>query len=149
MSSDVLFTPMTDTTDCRINGERLWNSLMTLAEIGATPKGGCCRLTLTDLDRQGRDLVIRWAQAAGMRVTVPSKRPYRKGKPLSAAERQQKAVARKKTTHKEVRVFVRDSLKNQLQIMCESEGITQAEMIERLIEMESAKLGIDVTTSHS
>lgn len=70
MSSDVLFTPMTDTTDCRINGERLWNSLMTLAEIGATPKGGCCRLTLTDLDRQGRDLVISWAQAAGMRVTV-------------------------------------------------------------------------------
>ena len=44
---------------------------------------------------------------------------------------------------------MRDSLKNQLQIMCESEGITQAEMIERLIEMESAKLGIDVTTSHS
>ncbi|AWT19788.1 Zn-dependent hydrolase [Klebsiella michiganensis] len=70
MSSDVLFTPMTDTTDYRINGERLWNSLMTLAEIGATPKGGCCRLTLTDLDRQGRDLVISWAQAAGMRVTV-------------------------------------------------------------------------------
>ena len=82
-------------------------------------------------------------------VTSSSKLPYRKGKPLSAAERQQKAVARKKTTHKEVRVFVRDSLKNQLQIMCESEGITQAEMIERLIEMESAKLGIDVTTSHS
>ena len=82
-------------------------------------------------------------------VTSSSKRPYRKGKPLSAAERQQKAVVRKKTTHKEVRVFVRDSLKNQLQIMCESEGITQAEMIERLIEMESAKLGIDVTTSHS
>lgn len=70
MSSDVLFTPMTETTDCRVNGERLWESLMALAEIGATPKGGCCRLTLTDLDRQGRDLVISWAQAAGMRVTV-------------------------------------------------------------------------------
>jgi N-carbamoyl-L-amino-acid hydrolase len=54
----------------RINGERLWDSLMALAEIGATPKGGCCRLTLTDLDRQGRDLVIGWAQAAGMSVTV-------------------------------------------------------------------------------
>jgi hypothetical protein len=51
--------------------------------------------------------------------------------------------------HKEVRVFVRDKLKNQLQIMCENEGITQAAMIERLIEKESAKLGIDVTTSHS
>jgi regulator of PEP synthase PpsR (kinase-PPPase family) len=81
-------------------------------------------------------------------VTSSSKRPYRKGNPVSAAERQQKAVARK-STHKEVRVFVRDKLKNQLQIMCENEGITQAEMIERLIERESAKLGIDVTTSHS
>ncbi|EOM9132945.1 replication regulatory protein RepA [Escherichia coli] len=82
-------------------------------------------------------------------VTSSSKRPYRKGNPLSAAERQQKAVARKKATHKEVRVFVRDSLKSQLQLMCENEGLTQAEMIERLIEMESAKLGIGVTTSHS
>jgi hypothetical protein len=26
---------------------------MDLAQIGATPKGGCRRLTLTDLDRQG------------------------------------------------------------------------------------------------
>ncbi len=42
-------------------------------------------------------------------VTSSSKRPYRKGNPVSAAERQQKAVAR--TTHKEVRVFVRDKLK--------------------------------------
>ncbi|NBQ89759.1 MAG: hypothetical protein EBU07_20295, partial [Betaproteobacteria bacterium] len=41
----------------RINGERLWDSLMTLARIGATPKGGVARLALTELDRQGRDLV--------------------------------------------------------------------------------------------
>ncbi len=54
----------------RINGERLWGSLMELAKIGATPKGGVCRLTLTDLDRQGRDLVISWAKAAGMTVTI-------------------------------------------------------------------------------
>ena len=51
MSSDVLFTPATDTTGWRINGDRLWASLMDLAQIGATPKGGCRRLTLTDLDR--------------------------------------------------------------------------------------------------
>ena len=54
----------------RINGERLWASLMELAQIGATPKGGVCRLTLTDLDRQGRDLVIKWAKDAGMTVTI-------------------------------------------------------------------------------
>ena len=72
-------------------------------------------------------------------VTSSSKRPYRKGNPLSAAQRQQKAVARKKATHKEVRVFVRDSLKSQLQLMCENEGITQAEMIEKLIEREAIR----------
>ncbi|OYD51648.1 Zn-dependent hydrolase [Acidovorax kalamii] len=54
----------------RINGQRLWDSLMELAQIGATPKGGVCRLTLTDLDKQGRDLVTRWARDAGMTVTI-------------------------------------------------------------------------------
>ena len=54
----------------RINGERLWASLMELAQIGATKKGGVCRLTLTDLDKHGRDLVIRWAKEAGMSVTI-------------------------------------------------------------------------------
>ena len=48
-----------DIDKLRINGERLWASLMELAKIGATPKGGVCRLTLTDLDKQGRDLVLR------------------------------------------------------------------------------------------
>lgn len=62
---------MTTSTDkLRINGQRLWASLMELAEIGATPKGGVCRLTLTDLDKQGRDLVTRWAREAGMSVTI-------------------------------------------------------------------------------
>ncbi len=54
----------------RINGPRLWDSLMELAQIGATPKGGVCRLTLTDLDKQGRDLVSRWATEAGMTITI-------------------------------------------------------------------------------
>ena len=54
----------------RINGERLWGSLMELATIGATPKGGVCRLTLTDLDKQGRDLVTSWAREAGLSVTI-------------------------------------------------------------------------------
>ncbi|TDS75360.1 Zn-dependent hydrolase [Comamonas sp. JUb58] len=60
----------TDTSQLRINGDRLWASLMELAQIGATPKGGVCRLALTDLDRQGRDLVTRWAKEAGMTVTI-------------------------------------------------------------------------------
>ena len=54
----------------RINGERLWASLMELAKIGATPKGGVKRLALTDLDRQGRDLVVGWARDAGLAITI-------------------------------------------------------------------------------
>ncbi len=56
--------------DLCVNGARLWQSLMELAQIGATEKGGVCRLALTDLDRQGRDLVARWAREAGMTVTI-------------------------------------------------------------------------------
>lgn len=54
----------------RVNGERLWRSLMDLAKIGATPKGGVCRLTLTDLDRQARDVVVQWLRDAGCAVEV-------------------------------------------------------------------------------
>ncbi|WP_313034340.1 M20/M25/M40 family metallo-hydrolase, partial [Massilia alkalitolerans] len=56
--------------ELRINGERLWQSLMELAAIGATDKGGVKRLALTDLDRHGRDLVVRWGREAGLEVTV-------------------------------------------------------------------------------
>ncbi|MFO0665478.1 MAG: Zn-dependent hydrolase [Polyangiaceae bacterium] len=64
---------MTETLQSKpltINGDRLWGSLMELAKIGATPKGGVCRLALSDLDKQGRDLVVKWAKEAGMTVTV-------------------------------------------------------------------------------
>ena len=54
----------------RINGERLWDSLMEMAKIGATPKGGVCRLALTDLDRQGRDLFVSWAKDAGCTISI-------------------------------------------------------------------------------
>jgi N-carbamoyl-L-amino-acid hydrolase len=54
----------------RINADRLWNSLMELAKIGATPKGGVKRLTLTDEDRAARDLFCRWAADAGLAVAV-------------------------------------------------------------------------------
>jgi N-carbamoyl-L-amino-acid hydrolase len=56
--------------DLRIDAQRLWQSLMALAQIGATEKGGVCRLALTDLDKQGRDLVTSWAREAGMKITV-------------------------------------------------------------------------------
>lgn len=53
-----------------IDSERLWQSLMDLARLGATPKGGVCRLALTDLDRQARDLFVQWSEAAGCQVSV-------------------------------------------------------------------------------
>jgi N-carbamoyl-L-amino-acid hydrolase len=58
-------TPLTS-----INGERLWQSLMDLARIGATPKGGNCRVALTALDGEGRGLVVGWMQDAGLAITV-------------------------------------------------------------------------------
>ncbi|HEY0296315.1 MAG TPA: Zn-dependent hydrolase [Bordetella sp.] len=61
---------MSSIADIKINGQRLWQSLMDLARIGATEKGGNCRLALTDLDRQGRDLVVGWMREAGLEITV-------------------------------------------------------------------------------
>jgi len=54
----------------RIDGERLWASLMELARIGATPKGGVRRVTLTPADREGRELFARWCGEAGLELRV-------------------------------------------------------------------------------
>src|SRR6266403_2816952 len=54
----------------QVNGERLWASLMELARIGATPKGGVCRLAASDLDGEARRLFIRWCEEAGCTVSV-------------------------------------------------------------------------------
>ncbi len=59
-----------DRPNLRIDADRLWSSLMELAQIGGTEKGGVCRIALTDLDRQGRDLFVRWAKEAGCTVKV-------------------------------------------------------------------------------
>ncbi|MGH6887506.1 MAG: Zn-dependent hydrolase, partial [Geminicoccales bacterium] len=58
------------TTNIRINSDRLWDSLMELAKIGATEKGGVRRLALTDLDKQARDLFVRWCKEAGCSIGV-------------------------------------------------------------------------------
>lgn len=54
----------------RVDGQRLWRSLMDLADIGATPKGGNCRLALTEEDRLGRELVTHWLRDAGLTIGV-------------------------------------------------------------------------------
>ncbi|HUZ34231.1 MAG TPA: Zn-dependent hydrolase, partial [Xanthobacteraceae bacterium] len=54
----------------KIDAQRLWDTLMETAKIGATAKGGICRLTLTDLDRQVRDWFKARCEAFGCTVTV-------------------------------------------------------------------------------
>jgi beta-ureidopropionase / N-carbamoyl-L-amino-acid hydrolase len=54
----------------RVDGERLWSDLMTLAAIGALPRGGCDRLALTDADRDGRNLFVHWCREAGLAVSI-------------------------------------------------------------------------------
>ncbi|MFV0294521.1 MAG: Zn-dependent hydrolase [Hyphomicrobiaceae bacterium] len=57
-------------SNLRVDGGRLWSSLMEMAKIGATAKGGVNRLTLTDLDKESRALFSRWASEAGCDVRV-------------------------------------------------------------------------------
>ena len=61
---------MSGGTNQRIDGKRLWASLMDMAKIGATPKGGVRRLALSDVDRQGRDRFRALCEAAGLTVRV-------------------------------------------------------------------------------
>jgi N-carbamoyl-L-amino-acid hydrolase len=63
---------MTALPNLRIDGARLWGELMETAAFGGTPKGGICRLTLTDLDRQVRDWFKARAEKLGCTVTVDS-----------------------------------------------------------------------------
>src|SRR5450631_1673861 len=58
------------TTALCVNGDRLWSRLMQMAQIGATPHGGCNRQALTDADMTGRKLLSGWAEAAGCSVRV-------------------------------------------------------------------------------
>ena len=52
----------------QIDGERLWNTLMEMARIGATPAGGCNRQALTPADANARALFRQWCEAAGCSV---------------------------------------------------------------------------------
>ncbi|MDG4648151.1 Zn-dependent hydrolase [Roseibacterium sp. SDUM158017] len=54
----------------KINGERLWESLMEMAKIGPGVAGGNNRQTLTDEDAEGRALFQAWCEDAGMSMGV-------------------------------------------------------------------------------
>jgi len=58
------------TSTLSVDGKRLWNSLMQMADIGATAKGGCNRQALTTLDKNGRDLFVSWCKEQGCEILV-------------------------------------------------------------------------------
>ncbi len=54
----------------RINGERLWDSIMEMAQIGPGIAGGNNRQTVTDEDGEGRHLFARWCAESGLTMGV-------------------------------------------------------------------------------
>jgi N-carbamoyl-L-amino-acid hydrolase len=63
---------MSALTNQRIDGTRLWDTLMEYAQIGGTEKGGVKRITLTEEDRRGRDLFRAHCEALGATVRTDS-----------------------------------------------------------------------------
>jgi len=61
---------MNVTAHIRVDGQRLWDSIMSIGEIGPGQHGGSCRLALTDADRDGRDLFIRWCEEIDCSVRI-------------------------------------------------------------------------------
>lgn len=61
---------MSSLNQMRINQQRLWDSHVQMAEIGALPLGGSCRLSLSKDDKKGRDLFVKWCREAGCDIRV-------------------------------------------------------------------------------
>ena len=54
----------------RLNGDRLWDSIHEIAEIGPGIAGGSNRQTVTDEDAEGRALFQKWCEDAGLTMGV-------------------------------------------------------------------------------
>ena len=61
---------MIEATQLRVDGQRLWDSIMAIGEIGPGEQGGSCRMALTDEDREGRNLFIRWCEEIGCSIRI-------------------------------------------------------------------------------
>lgn len=61
---------MSVSADTKVNIDRFWGTIEASAEIGPGRPGGLSRLTLSDADRQMRDLFCRWCEEAGLTVIV-------------------------------------------------------------------------------
>jgi len=56
-------------SDLTVNRDRLWNTMMEMGQVGALPNGGCSRAALSEDDKRGRDLFIRWCREAGCQIS--------------------------------------------------------------------------------
>ncbi len=56
--------------DIRVNGTRLRGTLEEMAKIGATPNGGVQRLTLSNEDKEARDLFVEWLKEMDLDITI-------------------------------------------------------------------------------
>ena len=61
---------MSETSQLRVDGKRLWDSIMKIAEIGPGRHGGSSRLALSDEDREARDLFVQWCRDIGCSIEI-------------------------------------------------------------------------------
>ncbi|MGG6101251.1 MULTISPECIES: replication regulatory protein RepA [Pantoea] len=69
-------------------------------------------------------------------ATGKSKRVYRKGNPMPPKERQKASLERRSDTHKSLHAVILSSQKEKLEALASEEGLTQAQMLELIIENE-------------
>src|SRR5262249_58557609 len=63
-------TPYTTTVAAAIDERRLWERHMTMAQIGATPRGGVNRQAFSPEDGRARQLLVTWARELGCTVSM-------------------------------------------------------------------------------
>ena len=61
---------MTFTPETRADLGRFWTTIEASGQIGKGRPGGLSRLTLTDSDREMRDLFVEWCEDAGLDVQI-------------------------------------------------------------------------------
>ncbi|HKG96483.1 MAG TPA: M20/M25/M40 family metallo-hydrolase, partial [Pyrinomonadaceae bacterium] len=57
-------------TQLRVNGKRIMDHILALAEFGKNPQGGVSRVAYSDADKQGREYVLRLMRDAKLEVTI-------------------------------------------------------------------------------
>src|SRR5689334_9655553 len=54
----------------RVNGQRIMDHILALAEFGKNPQGGVSRVAYSDADKQGRGYVLGLMRAAKLDVSI-------------------------------------------------------------------------------